>query len=488
MTRNPAGADERWVPRILLMLMLAPIWVWGGWRPDFAPVLGWISLAGALYLLVLPLLRRQPWRERGAGLATHLLGILCDPLLAFAGVLLCLLGLQWWNAWWPDHSHAEWFTGRAPYAGLPSAVAASEARLVFAGFAHAAVVALLVRHGLSSLAGIRSLFRLLLVNAVLLALFGLLQYFSGTDSMYWIAPRSRHFFASFYYENHAGQFFYMMFGLGAGYIAYLLCRRDIVLNRQALVRSAVVICTLFLGAVFSLSRTSMIFVSALFLFMVFRIVRNLRGKVPATTRVYLTTSLIAVCILGLVLVSGAVSRDIRQDFTKRQKGHGLVEQAYHARLWRWQAAYRMWQQAPIVGVGSYGFRYFLPYYAPAESLDKLAGDAAGNVHSDPIYFLSEHGLIGGAAILGLFISLLWTIFSRLSFLKHELILFPMLGVSCVLFHSLFDLPFRCPAVLSTWFLLAAACGQVAKLTEARRLREALQSHRPSAQAREREDQ
>jgi len=277
-----------------------------------------------------------------------------------------------------------------------------------------------------------------LVNAVTLAVFGIVQYFSATNSIYWMWPRKRHFFATFCYENHAGQFFYLMFALAAGFTAYQVCRRRISFGRSNVTRLILMLSTLFLSAVFSLSRTAIVFVCGLFVAGSIYVARRLPSSISAVHRAYLFAGLAGLCISGLVLVSGTVGEDIHEDFTRRRPGDTLLEQAYQARVWQWKAAMEMWKSHPWFGVGNEGFRYYLPYYTPADKLDQLDKDHAGQVHNDAVQFLAELGVAGSALLAVVFAALVWPLVKRWP-LKGELVLFPWQGRS-----SPRSQPFRSP--------------------------------------------
>lgn len=461
-SKTDLPAADRWTVAWIMVALLYPSWVWSGGHHLYAWPMGIIAALAGFALLVRPLLFRTDAEER----RIFWQGLRRDPVLWVGGAYVLLLLVRWGNAWWPlkieEGAASVWFTGQPRMPGLPSAVTASEAGILAFGYLNALVLALLARHGLQSRRAIRHLFGALLVNAALLAAFGLVQYVSGTDSIYWTVPCTRHFFASFYYENHAGEYFYLMFGLAVGYTLYYLCAHPRRPSRRFLVAMGVVLALTYLAGVFSLSRMAIVMVTLLFILGAGYMVRHAPSYLTPLSRLHMITGLAAICILGLVLVSGTLGEDIRDDFARSRPGQNLVEQALQARSWQWEAAGRIWLQHPLYGVGSYSFRYFLPFYTPGGKLGQLAQEHAGQVHNDLLNLLCEQGLLGTALMLALLVLLLWPAWRNAAG-QREILRFPLLAAMLVLLHSLIDLPFLSPAVFGAWFLLVAACGRYAEL-------------------------
>lgn len=460
--KSSLPAADRWTIGWILLALGYPSWVWSGGQHLFAWPMGIIAAAAGLALLIRPLMPRA-----GPGIAREFWrGLLRDPILWVGGAYVLLLMVRWRNAWWPlkidEGAASEWFTGHPPVPWLPWAVTSSEAGILAFGYLNALVLALLARHGLQSRRAIRHLFGALLVNAALLAVFGLVQYVSATDSIYWTWPCYRHFFASFYYENHAGQYFYLMFGVAVGYAMYHLCAQPRRPHRRFLIALGTALALTFLAGVFSLSRMAIVVVTLLFILGASHLVRHAPAYLTPLARLYMITGLAAVCIVGLVLASGTLGEDIRDDFSRSRPGQSLAEQALDARGWQWEAAGRIWLKHPLFGVGSFGFRYFLPFYAPVGQLGQLAQQHAGQVHNDLLNLLCEQGLVGASlavALVALMLRPAW----RAKAGQREILRFPMLAALILLAHSFIDLPFLSPAVFGLWFLVVAACGRYAEL-------------------------
>jgi O-antigen ligase len=457
---------ETCVVWLTVPLVVYPAWVWGGGTSYFSGVtlpLGALACLALAGLLLTPLLESGGPGARCRAALGRLGSLLRDPLLYTGAALVLLLGTHWLNAWWPTAEPEDWFAGVPRVRHLPAAVTAPEGRFMLLGVFNAWVLALCIRHGLATRRGLRRVYRYVLGAAFGLGCFGIVQYFSGTDSLYWVWERRRHFFASFAYENHAAQFFLMMLCLAAGYAAYLLCRRGVSIRRPLVVRLSALVGVLFLSTVFSLSRAGIVFAAVAVVAGALYVIRNLPPHVTTYAKLALVTGLAVVCICGLVLVSGAVGQDIREDFTQRHPGQTLLQHAHAVRAWQWQAALDMWRQRPLWGVGSFGFRYFVRFYAPAESLRALSGQSAGNVHNDWLHYLAELGLAGAALLAASLAALIAPVVTSRAW-RREIVALPLMGAGMVLVHSLFDLPYRCPAVLAAWVLLVAGGGRYYRLS------------------------
>ena len=117
------------------------------------------------------------------------------------------------DAWWLVPLH--------PIAGLPSSVDAPFARSnswrALSIFGSLILVTSSVWVGFSRRKSYHALFALLVANATVLAIFGLIERMSGTDRIFGSYHPSNYLFvASFIYPNHAGAYFNLMVGLCTG--------------------------------------------------------------------------------------------------------------------------------------------------------------------------------------------------------------------------------------------------------------------------------
>jgi len=435
--------------------------VYGAAFPDItAPLLLWSALTFILFLSA-PLLPVKTL----AGFARTGRALFRDPLFYIWLALLMYVGVQWHNAWWIRFEPGEWvqwFDKDAPRPHWPSAVHALDARLFFTQIAASGVAVFALRHGLTTRASLRFFFAWLATGAFLLAVFGLIQYASGTDYLYWYWPRTRHFFASFFYENHAAQYFYLSLSLALGLATYQLCARKMVASRRALNLWLITLATVFMAIVLSLSRTGIIFGIGLLIIGMIYMVRHFPDDLAPMIRLRFLVLLSAICLSGLVWVSGTLGEDLKRDFVRTRPGQSLLENAYAARVWQWEAAVDMWKTRPLFGVGTGGFAFFIPFYTPEPYIAALSKDHAGQTHNDALQFLAEQGLVGISLLIAWFVILVAPL-ARSKTWNREWIWFPTLGLWLVLAHSLWDLPFRSPAVWFLWAVVAASVGRFLKL-------------------------
>jgi len=456
--REKSTSQERLL--IVWLFVAATYTAWMVYGPAFpdvtAPLLLWSAITLALFIAS-PLL---PKRIFGSFARTGC-ALWRDPLFYVLASLLLYVGIQWHNAWMPRFAPGEWvnwFDLEAPKPAWPSAVHGMEARLFFTQIAASGLAALGVRHGLTSRASLRLLFLWLTIGACALAVFGLVQYASGTHYLYWHWPRTRHFFASFFYENHAAQFFYLSLSLASGLAVYHLCARKMVASRRALRICLITLTTLFMAIAFSLSRTGIVFGLILLTLGIIHLVRRFPDDLSPMIRLRFLMLLGAICLSGLVLVSGTLGEDIRRDFARTRPGQSLVENALAARIWQWEAAVEMWKTRPLFGIGTGGFSFFIPFYTPEPYIAALSKSHAGQTHNDLLQFLAEQGGVGMALLLAWF-AILTIPLSRSKAWSREWIWFPTLGLWMVVAHSFWDLPFRSPGVWFWWTIVAAAVGR-----------------------------
>ena len=227
--------SERLVVTAVSLLLIYPAWVRGGthsgcqWPMVLLAVCAWLVLLASLQptslLRSFAAPRRTPLRPSADGLRRASSGqLLRDPVVYLSILFLLLIGVQWWNAGRVvifDYDSVNWVYSAPRILWLPSAVSPIEAREMLYWFFPALTLVLCVRHGLWSRASIRLVFGIMVVNAAVLGVFGIIQFLSGTSSIYWRFPLNGHFFASFGYSNHAAAYFTLLLSLSLGLCFYL---------------------------------------------------------------------------------------------------------------------------------------------------------------------------------------------------------------------------------------------------------------------------
>ena len=144
-----------------------------------------------------------------------------DMFFYFGLLFLAYLVLQWWNAGrvqYYDVGFNRWTFSLPPHPGWPSAFDKHEAAQMIQWFFPAWVLGLAVRSPVVSRQSLLQLLLFMIYNAGALALFGIVQFLSGTTKLYWQYPMSDSFFASFGYANHAAAYFVLMGAIAAGFL------------------------------------------------------------------------------------------------------------------------------------------------------------------------------------------------------------------------------------------------------------------------------
>lgn len=437
---------------MLAVLLTYTSWVWAGLRPSLHAAT--VPVAGAL--LATLLLAGGP-QGRGA--------LLRDPFLWLAFLFLVYLLVQWLNAGrtlYFDVGYREWRHAPPRWSGWPWAFNRGEAGEMLAWFFPAAVVALAARSPMLSRRALQRLLLFLVYGSGALALFGLIQFGTRTKAIYWITPVEDVFFASFAYSNHAAAYFVLAGAVAAGLLNRHLFRTDESLNRG---RIALLACTLvfcLIGANLSLSRAGVIIAWALGGFVaVYGFVRGWRVLRPAG-RIRCGAATLAALGIFYFAVAGFGDKAIRKEFSVTEPVHQhtipvldhinmtLCERPVFAR-----AAFDMWQDHPIFGVGGWGFKHLASNYVPIDKGKELHRVGWANVHCDGLQFLAEFGAVGFGLMMAALGCLLHTLLRQAN--RHSALwVMAVAGLFLVVALSVIDLPFRCPAILYLWLLVVAA--------------------------------
>ncbi|MEI6788596.1 MAG: O-antigen ligase family protein [bacterium] len=483
-----------------LTLILAYLtWVWGGLRVAWLPPAVWAS-CGLLVILL-----ASAWMTARSG-ASRSRPLWRDAFFYFGLLFLGYLAIQWGNAGrvlYFDVGFSEWRYSQPPHAGWPSAFSRVESAQMVSWFFPAWVAGLTVRSPAVRRVAISGLLHGLVYSAGLLSIFGIVQFLTGTRLQYWLAPTGDGFFASFGYTNHAAAYFVLMGALAAGFLY-----REIFnvgpTGSRSVYRTVALVASLVLclvGANLSLSRAGVILAWALAGFVV--VYGLIRGwnRLSAVKRLNLAVATVAVLFVFYFAVAGFGKNEILKEFEVRKPIHHRlfpvldnVNLAMGGRLELDVAAWRIWQDHKLLGIGGWGYRYLLALYLPPEEWKMIAqSPGKANVHCDILQFLAEFGVIGFGLMLATGMALMGPLFLPAKYVRSEcqapvvtgvspvdaardggyyrrekvsvprrdpLWVMGVIGLSLVLVFSLIDLPFRCPAILCTWVVILAALPKV----------------------------
>ncbi len=434
----------------VVAILVSSAWRWSGLRMADGP---WFSVAALVLLLILVLVAdARSWSR--------------DAWFWFGLLFLAYLGIQWWNAGRQLTYDAEvqrWFYTAPRHSRLPWAFSRPEAAQMLHWFGPAWVLALVLRSPCLSCQAVEWVLRTACGSAAILALFGTVQFLTGTDRIYWQRPLADGFFASFPYTNHAAAYFLLMAAIAAGLAFRLLFRRQWPAARTGTVGMAVSALLCLTGANLSLSRAGVLLSWVLALFLAaFGLIRGMRWLRPVT-RVYLVAVVSAAMISYAILVAGTGGEAIRGEFTpQRRPRHQAVPGLTQVNLdlsdrpILWCTAWKVFRAHPWYGVGGWGFRYLAAFHLPPEQWGYLRNNPGrANVHNDALQFLAEFGLAGTGLMALAWGALLVPLF-RPDATCGALFTTTCAGLVLVAAMGLIDLPFRCPAVLWTWTAAFAA--------------------------------
>lgn len=448
-----------------MFLLAYTTWAWAGLRPSYH----WVGVGTAGILL--------------AGLFRSVPRVLArDPLFYLGLAFLGLLAIQWANAGrelYFDVGYQKWMYTPPRWPGWPSAFARADALQMLTWFFPAWVVVLVFRMRIFSRRETRGLLRFLACNAGLLAIFGIVQMASGTESIYWTQPLGGHFFASFAYCNHAGPFFVLTGALAAGLLlAELLEIRDFQTGkipqhvqhpgRVAVLSAALLLC--LAGAVLGFSRTGIILAGVLALFtLVYGWMRAWRILSPARRLNLAALTLAGLASLGFLIV-GFGEKGVRKEFTPRvippemgtlSTWERIDFELSHRPLWA-RAALLSWREEPWFGLGGWGYKYRVAEHVPRHYWKKLEKSKGGaNVHVDFLQFLAEFGVVGIGLILGT-LGVMVSGWFRPGVHRGALWTLGACGLALTVVASAVDIPFRSPAILYTWLAILAAIPQACR--------------------------
>jgi len=382
-----------------------------------------------------------------------------DPLFWAGLFFLLYISVQWWNAGriaYFDVGLKKWTFTPPPHPGWPWAFGRPAALQMQMWFFPAWVLAVVLRLMQVTAREAGRLLRMLVYNAGLLALVGVVQFAAGAARMYGLAPMNTSFFASFGYTNHAAAYFVLMAAVAAGLLFHEMFKpaADQQRARISMLAASAVLC--LAGANFSLSRAGIILSWALVVFAAGYGMLGGWSRLRPVARLKLAVLSVATVVVLYWAVAGFGAKAICHEFKIwNPVAFNAIPGLEYVNLNmddRWDldvAAWQIWRDHPWYGVGGWGFRHLVAYYVPVSQWRNLEKPGKANVHCDPLQFLAEFGVIGclaGMVVLGV----LFRPLAQARVWRSAVGMMGVAGLGGVAIFSLIDLPFRCPAVLWTW--------------------------------------
>ncbi len=316
---------------------------------------------------------------------------------------------------------------------------------------------------------LRGLLLVLVINALVLSVFGTVQKLSHATGLYFDAfpTRQPRFFASFVYHNHWGAFMILMLAACIGVIWHYARRmemRDIL--HSPIFAGCVAIALMAASVPLSGSRSStliaLVLLGIVSTHLVWRVLEKNRRRRGSPT---LPLSLIGV---GLVLVLGAawfVGKDTilsRLETSQKQVAEmreigGIGDRALlYRNTWR-MAADKLWFGW---GMSSYPHVFFRLYNTRDSKIDRLPV-FYNDAHNDWLQSFAEHGLIGSTLLALCALAPLAAVWRRKSFGVTPAYLF--IGCSLVLLYAWVEFPFGNLAVVLIWWVFFFLALQLVRL-------------------------
>ena len=433
-------------------LLLWTAWTWSGLRTAWL----WPSVAAGALLLGVTFARGRDWRK--------------SPAFYLGGLFLLYLLVQWFNAGralYLDVGLNKWVHSPPRFHGWPFAFNRGEAAQMLFWFFPAWGLITALRESALSRRATERLFLTVVYASGALAVLGILQFLSGTDRMYWLAPMRTTFFATFGYTNHAAAYFLTVAALACGYLYHEAFHplREAKRGRATLLALSACLCAI--AANLSLSRAGIILSWAFILFCLWAgLSRGLTRFRPAAK--FNLAFLAAGIVLALFMaVVGMADGGIREEFEVRDPDEVsflpkfLQRFDLSPRRNRYElamAAVRIWRAHPRFGVGGWGFRHLLAFHVPEHDWHYVViRSGRANVHNDYLQFLAEFGAVGfGLGMVAVPVALWFGVWRARKRPRRELTFsFAVLALGVPLVFATWDLPFRCPAILYLWCAILA---------------------------------
>lgn len=301
------------------------------------------------------------------------------------------------------------------------------------------------------------LLTVLIVNAGLLAVFGIAQRALGADKMFWIWPQPGNYFVStFIYKNHAGAYFNLMLSLCAAmaYWHFSRASRRFDKSNPGGVFAFVGILVAML-VIFSYSRTAtLLCLPYLAVLLISFLVKQIWGnQEERSIFVTLTLAVVLVTFLWLGLKQLRVEKVIDR-IDQIMKGDHQVSVA--GRQEAAQATIELIQRDWLWGGGAGSFRFMFPlmqqYHPPIWRGPNGKRIYFEHAHNDYLEYVAEFGLWGGIMALAALVVLAAGLL-RIEAQRKPMQLLLLGGLALVAIHSVVDFNAHNPAILLTWCAL-----------------------------------
>lgn len=264
--------------------------------------------------------------------------------------------------------------------------------------------------------------------AFALCIFGLVQFFTAPNTVYWVIPvPAGKIFGPFIDANHFVALLELVLPAALMLAMKASEQRPIYVVIANVILAAVVVCGSRAGIVLVASETAIVLAVSAFW--------------PERSRARRRDRRILLPIVGLAGVAVfsmmvASSRRLTERFEESEP--------YALRWSVARTALGLFLKRPWTGYGAGTFEQVYPSAAPVDT-----GMIWNFAHNDPAQFAMEWGVAG----VGALVCTLWLLFHRRW--RRDVCLGVVLPAVALLVHSWFDFPLQIPAVLAAWLLTLA---------------------------------
>jgi hypothetical protein len=325
-------------------------------------------------------------------------------------------------------------------------------------------VALVVRHRRT----IRLVMAIVVGNALVLSIFGIVQKVVGSTGIYFGLVETPHpqFFASFVYDNHWSAFIIIMIGACIGLILrYAHGKRGAGFFRGPSFTGVVVALILAASIPYSGSRACTLLLAFMIVIALIhgapRISHALRSSGVSTTGTVLGMTISAIVAVFVVWVIAGDVIESRAEKTKEQVTEMWAQGGTGSRNVLYKDTIRMARERPLFGwgMGSYPvvFSVFNTQESKVDNLPVIYHDA----HSDWLQSAAEVGM-AGTLLIGLSAALPAMALRRTR--VTHIPYFLLTGCVFVAAYAMVEFPFGNVAVVLAWWLAYFAAIQYARLS------------------------
>lgn len=315
--------------------------------------------------------------------------------------------------------------------------------------------ALLAANFLSGSRRLRSLTKFLIIYGGSMGIFGLVQYFSGSNEIYWFRQRGLNPFGPFFNRDHFAGYMELFVALPVALVVTRAARGEL--------RLICGVAAMFMGiaAVFTLSRGGMISILAELVFLAAMSFRHYRaakkGAEPGRARI--AANIAAVVIILAAIVAGVIWLGAEPVINRIATGAADNSDLSKAQSFDshrgviWEDTWTMIRHNPWLGVGLGAYETAYPNYARENGTEGITAEA----HNDYLQILADAGIVGAAVALWFLIALFRAIARGVRSpdpLLSAIALGGGAGIFGLLVHSIFDFNLHLPSHALVFLLLS----------------------------------